>query len=82
MGRLKIKKQTIWRIHSVLGLTAGLGLLVIGLTGSILMFSSEIDGILHPGAVNTTITPEGRLPMDTLLEKVATIHLPPLHTPF
>jgi len=74
MSRFKIKKQTIWRLHSVLGLTAGLGLLVIGLTGSILMFSSEIDGLLLPDVVETAVAPGGRLPMDTLVEKAATAH--------
>ena len=61
-------------MHSVLGLTAGLGLLVIGLTGSLLMFSSEIDGLLRPGTVKTSPAPGGRLPMDTLIERAGSAH--------
>jgi uncharacterized iron-regulated membrane protein len=72
MGRLRIKKQTIWRTHSVLGLIAGLGLLVIGLTGSLLIFSKEIDGLLRPEVVHVEV-PAGakRLPMDDLVGKMA-----------
>lgn len=78
MSRFKIKKQTIWRWHSVLGLTAGLGLLVIGITGSLLMFSTEIDGLLLPEIATTEVKPEGRLPFDTLVSRAAAAH--PDHT--
>ena len=54
MARFKIKKQTVWRLHSLLGLVAGLGLLAIGLSGSLLMFSREIDGVLRPDIVRVT----------------------------
>lgn len=72
MARFRIKKQTVWRTHSVLGLIAGLGLLVIGLTGSVLMFSKEIDGALHPEVVRVQ-PPEGneRLAMDELVARMA-----------
>lgn len=72
MGGFRIRKQAVWRVHSVLGLIAGLGLLVIGLTGSLLMFTPEIDGALRPEVVRVT-PPEGgrRLPMDELVGKMA-----------
>lgn len=51
MARFRVRKQTVWKAHSLLGIVAGLGLLVIGLTGSVLLFSKEIDGLLRPGVV-------------------------------
>lgn len=70
MPRFRIRKQTVWRAHSLLGLVAGLGLLVIGASGSLLMFSREIDGVLRPDVV--TVEPgASRLPMDELVGRVA-----------
>ncbi len=71
MPRFRIRKQTIWRAHSVLGLVAGLGLLVIGLSGSILMFSDEIDALLRPEDVRVDPAGRPRLPYDELFGKVA-----------
>lgn len=72
MPRFRIRKQTIWRAHSILGLVAGLGLLVIGLSGSILMFSKEIDTLLRPEDVRVDHNrAKPRLPFDELLGKVA-----------
>lgn len=72
MARFKIRKQTIWRVHSTLGLFAGLGLLVIGLSGSILMFSREIDGLLRPEVVKVGHGPSvERMPMDDLVGRVS-----------
>lgn len=72
MGTFRIKKQTVWRMHSVLGLIAGLGLLIIGLTGSLLIFSKEIDGLLRPDVVHVAVPAgAGRLPMDDLVGKMA-----------
>lgn len=72
MARFRIKKQAIWRTHSVLGLIAGLGLLIIGLTGSLLVFSKEIDGLLRPEIVHVE-APAGaeRLPMSDLVGRMA-----------
>lgn len=69
--RFRIRKQTVWRTHSVLGLVAGLGLLVIGLSGSILMFSKEIDALLRPGEVRVDPGGRSRLPFDELIAGVA-----------
>ncbi len=70
MPRFRIRKQTVWRAHSLLGLVAGLGLLVIGASGSLLMFSREIDGVLRPD-VGHGRTGASRLPMDELVGRVA-----------
>ncbi len=73
MTRFRIRKRTIWRTHSILGLVAGIGLVVIGITGSILMFSKEIDGALRPEIVRVQPAADGqRLPMDTLVATAAT----------
>lgn len=71
MSRLHINKQTVWRWHSSLGLVAGIGLLVIGLSGSVLMFSREIDGMLRPEVVRVERNGPDRLPLDDLVEKVS-----------
>lgn len=72
MPRFKIKKQTVWRLHSVCGLIAGIGLLVIGLSGSVLMFSREIDGLLRPEVVRASPRDgASRLPMDELIGRVS-----------
>lgn len=44
-------RKRIWQIHSWLGLICGLGLLIIGLTGSVLVFHQEITETLHPEEV-------------------------------
>jgi uncharacterized iron-regulated membrane protein len=54
-------------LHTWFGLLAGLGLLLLGLTGSVLVFNDELSAILTPRAIVVTPTPAGRLPVDTLL---------------
>lgn len=41
-------RRFIYKCHSWLGLVAGLGLLVIGLTGAALVFKEEIDRVIAP----------------------------------
>lgn len=63
-------KRFLFHLHSWMGLIAALGLIVIGLTGSILVFNEEIDRNISPAEVIVSPTPEGRLPYDTLLGNV------------
>lgn len=63
-------RKRLWQFHSWLGLIAGLGLIVIGLTGSILMFHEEIEAVLNPELVRVEPTPAGRLPAADLLVSV------------
>lgn len=63
-------KKLLWRLHSILGLIAGLGLLVIGLTGSLLVFRNEIDGAIAPAVMKVEPLPAGRLSWDQLLAAV------------
>lgn len=62
--------KAIWRLHSWSGLVAGLGLLVIGLTGSILVFRAEIGTVLDPLHSRLPEAADApRLPLDTLFAK-------------
>ncbi len=51
-------RKRLWQIHSWLGLICGLALLVIGLTGSLLVFHQEISDALYPETtLNAGFTP-------------------------
>lgn len=60
-------RKHIWQLHSWLGLVAGLGLIVIGLTGSLLVFRDDIEALLNPEIVRVEPTPAGRLSASALL---------------
>ncbi len=60
-------RKRLWQLHSWLGLIAGLGLIVIGLTGSLLVFHDDIEAAINPELVTVTPTPAGRLPAAELL---------------
>jgi uncharacterized iron-regulated membrane protein len=63
---LPVRKR-LWQLHSWLGLVAGLALLVIGLTGSVLVFHEELTALFSPDKNVVTPSTSGRLPLDTLL---------------
>lgn len=58
---------SLWKFHSWLGLIAGLGLIVIGLTGSVLIFHKEIEVALNPAIIRVEPAPAGRLPLVQLV---------------
>jgi uncharacterized iron-regulated membrane protein len=60
-------RKRLWQFHSWLGFIAGLGLIVIGLTGSLLVFHDDIDALVNPEVVRVEPTPAGRLPASELL---------------
>ena len=62
--------KCLWQIHSWMGLIAGIGLLLIGLTGSLLVFPDELDAISEPSLFRAQPTSLARLPLDTLLAGV------------
>jgi uncharacterized iron-regulated membrane protein len=41
------KTRTLFKIHSYTGLITGIALLLIGISGSILVFSRELDRIIY-----------------------------------
>nr|WP_226895354.1 PepSY-associated TM helix domain-containing protein [Luteolibacter marinus] len=57
-------------MHSIVGLAAGVGLLVIGLSGSLLVFHEEIDALRLPEQTRVEPTAAGRLPLDELVAAV------------
>jgi uncharacterized iron-regulated membrane protein len=60
-------RKRLWQLHSWLGLIAGLALLVIGITGSLLVFREELETLFNRELVRVEQTAQGRLPLDTLL---------------
>ncbi len=60
-------KRLIYQLHSWLGIIAGLALLVIGLTGSVLVFKEEIDRAISPELVSVPDASKPRLDHDTFL---------------
>ncbi len=62
----KTLTKRVWQLHSWLGLVCGLGLLVVGTTGSLLVFRAETDALLHPELYRAQPTAAGRLPYDAL----------------
>jgi uncharacterized iron-regulated membrane protein len=62
-------RKRLWQLHSWLGLVAGLGLLVIGLTGSLLVFREELETLFNRELVRVETSASGRLNLDTLLAR-------------
>lgn len=60
-------RKRLWQLHSWLGLASGLGLVVIGLTGSLLIFHEELELLFNPEMVRVKPAATGRLPLDALL---------------
>lgn len=60
-------RKRLWQIHSWLGLVAGLGLLVIGLTGSLLVFHDELEAAFNPSVVRVDGHGADRFTPDALL---------------
>jgi uncharacterized iron-regulated membrane protein len=60
-------RKRFWQFHSWLGLIAGLGLIVIGLTGSLLVFHDDIEALINPQTTRVTPSATGRLPASELL---------------
>jgi uncharacterized iron-regulated membrane protein len=62
--------KRLWQIHSYMGLIAGLGLLVIGLTGSLLVFPNQLEEAAQPGMFLAKSKLSIRLPLDVLVKGV------------
>ena len=72
LSRLKARRKLWLEIHLWLGLIAGAVLLIVGLTGSILVFWQEIDTALNPALHQVQVPPEGRAVYQPLSEIVST----------
>jgi len=62
--------KRLWQIHSWMGLIAGIGLLVIGVTGSLLVFRNDLQALVNPGMLRVEPSSRGRLGLDRLLAGV------------
>ncbi|MDD5036084.1 MAG: PepSY-associated TM helix domain-containing protein [Methylococcaceae bacterium] len=71
LARLKARRKLWLQVHLWLGLIAGAWLVVIGLTGSILVFCQEIDELLNPGLMAVTPRPGGEAAFRPLDEIIA-----------
>lgn len=49
--------KRLWQLHSWMGLIAGVGLLTIGLTGSILVFRQDVQALVNPRLLRVKPTP-------------------------
>lgn len=67
-----MKIKTIWKIHSWLGLIAGIPLLVIALTGSLLVFKNELNAWLIPEQARVEPSPDGPL---SLVDRLAALQV-------
>ena len=62
----------LFKLHRIGGLAAGLLLLILGISGSVLAFSGEIDSLLHPSLFR--VVPQGRpLPLGQLASSAASV---------
>ena len=62
-------KKLLFKIHLILGLIAGVILLIIGLTGAILSFQTEIINSINKDSYIVEVQDSQRLSTKELLEK-------------
>lgn len=62
-------RRVIFNLHLYTGLAAGLLLVLSGLTGSLLVFREEIEGLVYPELMKTAPRDE-RVPLQAVLEAV------------
>ena len=62
----------LFKLHRIGGVVAGLFLLILGVSGSVMAFQEEIDSLLHPGLFR--VVPQGQpLPLGQLASSVASV---------
>lgn len=61
-----MKTKTLWKLHSAIGLIVAMPLLLIAVTGSVLVFHSELDELSRPELAVVEPTPQGRLGFDVM----------------
>lgn len=71
LARLKRRRKLWLQVHLYLGLLAGLVLVVIGITGSILVFWHEIDIALNPELYQIETPPAGQRTIKPFSELIA-----------
>lgn len=66
---MAILKQVLFQLHWLLGITAGVILGLVGVTGAILSFEEDLVRVLSPGVV--TVAPQPPLPVSELVDRIA-----------
>src|SRR5580692_11766488 len=62
----------LFKLHRIGGVAAGLFLLILGVSGSVMAFSGEIDSLLHPSLFR--VVSQGQpLPLDQLASSAASV---------
>lgn len=71
LTRFKARRRRWLTVHLWLGLVAGAVLVLVGLTGSVLVFWQELDAVLNPALHQVQAPPQGRaayLPLADILQ--------------
>ena len=63
-------KNLFFQAHWLLGITAGIILAVVGVTGAMLSFEDELMVLVNPGVISVEASTEDHLSPDELLERV------------
>ena len=66
-------RRIVVNIHLYIALAAGLFLILIGLTGSMVVFREEIEKLMHPELLETTVRDE-RVPLQTVLNAIKRVY--------
>ncbi len=65
-------RNALFQLHWFLGLTAGLVLMLVGVTGGILSVEDEVTGLMSPGIVTVSAREAPRLTPDALIARSRT----------
>ncbi|MFK3718978.1 PepSY domain-containing protein [Pseudomonas fulva] len=63
-------KKTLFQLHWLFGITAGLVLAVMGITGALYSFQDELLGAFNADVLRVEVRPEGVLPPAELVQRV------------
>ena len=64
-------KKILFQLHWFLGITAGLVLLLVGVTGAMLSFDKQLMTLINPHVMRVQQVNEQRLPMQELIDRIA-----------
>lgn len=65
-----VLKKSLFQLHWFFGITAGLVLALMGITGAIWSFQDELLQAFNPDVLNVEVRPEGVLPMPELVKRI------------
>jgi uncharacterized iron-regulated membrane protein len=73
MKSLKLR-SLVFQLHRYIGLFVGLILAIVGLTGSLLVFTHELDGIVIQQQFGQVVTQKQTLPLSAIAAKIETAY--------